>query len=380
MYFTAIETDTPEPEIVQDPGPAVPEAQLARSRPIINGFLDNHERLLAEVEIQRQIGRLERVFMATGDYHKFLGILRDDFETRGADSHVADRYAWTLIRLGQRQQARETLDVLLADRADDADVHFLDGAYWLQEQPQETDDLKKVVTAWEKTLALDPAYQNYDVNAQMLQGQLTALREQLGTAAVEPAAAAGQGDMKAMAEALVQKAVADEAAEEEPVQPDAEQAEGREEDQAEEQAADDQPVEEPTEEIAEASRNAPRSMNKEYRILVAKGQIALGQSNYREAEQSFVQARAIKPNAFEAEFGQLQAQWGKNEGRNDVANRLRRLAEKSSLTARQRIDLGTFLWTKMARKDLARKLFDAAKAADPAVAAEVDSLVDQMKP
>ena len=386
VYFTAVETDTPEPEVVEDPGSSVDPSQVTRSKPIVNGFIENHERLLAEDEIQRQIGRLERIFMATGDYHHFVAILRDDFELRGAESRVADRYAWALIRMGQRQAARKVLDALLAARPAEATVHFLDGAYWLQEQPREADDVRKTIDAWRRTLALDPAFRGFDVTAQMLEGEIAALEPQAEDA---PATSDDDpGSARELAEALVKQAASADAAAEpqdeaaDTAEPDAENTSEEAVDPPDVVAANDGTT--PTPEAASDTpseapdRNAPMPMAKQYRILVAKGEIALSQSAYEAAEQSFVQARAIKPNAFAAEFGQLQALWGKNEDRNEVANRLRRLAEKSDLTPQQRVDLGTFLWTKMARKDLAQKLFEAAKAADPSLATDVDALLDQM--
>lgn len=368
VYFTAIETELPEPQAIPDPGPQLQGAQSSTYEPIVNGFVENHERLLQREDIKGQIERIENIFIALGRYHEIAAMFRDEWERAGTDSYVADRWAWALIRLGQRQQAREVLDKLLADRPDDPKVHFLDGAYWVQEQPRETEDLRKVVRAWKRVVELDPDYRGFEnMNADVLRQQVAAFEADLGP--VEPgadaAAVVAAATDRVQRSATLALSVAEPVLEELiPTEPDEEQ------DQA---GAEEPPADQPT-----TPQPGEMSIEDQYKLAVARGQIELAQGNYNEAENAFLMAKSVDPDGFEANFGQLQAGWGNPSARNQVAAAVRELAKREDLEPSQQVDIGVFLWTKMARKDLARDLLESAKAKDPTLAGRVDRLLKQM--
>ncbi len=379
VYFTAIETDQVEPEVIPDPGPSVTKAQSSGYDPIVNGFLQNHERLIAREDITTQIDRIERVFTALGKFHQLVAIYRDDYEERGVESHVADRLAWAYIRLGQRKKARETLDELLAARPQDPMVHFLDGAFYLQREQRTVEQMRNLVGSWKRVVELDPNFSGPEgLNAQVLKQQIAKFEQQIEQ--VDP----GGGPKAAVSSAgeMVWRALATA-----PTKPVPEVAPEPEEPQsptipAEGESDEEEPTE--GEEVAEAptepapAPKGPKTKAQRYRLLVAKGEIALSQGKYGEAKQMFLQARAVQPQGFDGEFGHLKARWAAEEqARNDVSTQMRALADRKGLTAKQKVELATFLWTKMARKDLAKRLYEEA-ADDPRVGTRAKRMLDQM--
>ena len=362
VYFAAIETDTLEPRTIPDPGVRLAPAQVSSSEKIVNGFLESHERLLGEEDVRRRIEQIENIFMLSGRFAELMVIFRDDFEKRGTDSHVADRYAWGLIRMGQRKRSREVINQLLVARPTDARIHFLDGAAYLQEQPPTASDFPKIVRAWERVIEFDPNYEGYDsITAEMLRLEIDRFKAQM------PSSELAEVELAAQVEAQNPK----------PVETPPEPVEVVEEVEEVEEVAVE-PVPEPAV-VPPAPRGPAHSDDQLYRLQIAKGQIALGRSDYPAAEEAFILAKGLKPGDFEAEFGHLSAGWGTTAARHDVATGMRKLAERDDLTPAQRIELGTFLWTKLGRKDMAAEQWNAAKSADPSVAKRVDALLKQIE-
>lgn len=364
VYFAAIETDKLEPQPIPDPGVNVTAVQRSSSEKIVDGFLQNHTRLLAEPEVTIRIEQIENIFLALGRFHELMAVYRDDWEQKGPASYVADRYAWGLVRLGQGKRARAVIDALLVARPNEGRIHFLDGAEYLQEQPPNPANFAKIVAAWRKVLEVEPTYVGYEgIDAEMLKVEIEKFAERIPpdavpapTAEVTPPPEGEGADPQAPPAAEV--AVAPE------------------------------PSAEPAPEIApESGPSVPppapvapeMTAEQRYQIAVAEGQIALGQGNYRAAEGAFLRAKAIKPGAFEAEFGHLQAGWGTEAARNDVSAQMRTLSERHDLTPAQRVEVGVFLWAKMGRNDLAKQQWESAKAADPSLASRVDPLLAKLK-
>ena len=363
VYFTAIETDTLVPQPVADPGTSLPADQVAAASKIVDGFVENHERLLQSPEVGLRIEQIENFFIVTGRFHELMVIYRDDWEQRGTKSHVADRFAWGLVRLGQQKRARQTVDALLADRPTDPKVHFLDGAVYLQVQPPPQEDFPKVVKAWRRVLQLDPGFKGYErIDAEALRAEIAkfdaATPEHLREAPPEPIVApqsdAGTADADDAGSSATPQAV-DTLPTEQPV--------------ADSPAPSEvEPAETP--ETEQPAQPAALTPDQTARLWVARGEIALGAGNYKKAEEAFIKAKALAPESFQAEFGHLRAGWGTESARNDVAKRMRELAEWPNLTPIERFDLGLFLWTKLGRKDLAEKQWEQAQT-DPAIAARL---------
>lgn len=362
VWFTAVETELPEPELVPDPGPAMSKAQISSYEPIVNGFVKNHERLLARTDIRTQIERIENIFIALGRFHEIVAIYRDDVAVKGVQSHIADRLAWAYVRLGQRKLARDLLDELLVALPDNASVHFLDGAYWIQIGERTPEELQKVVSAWRRLLELDPQFVGPEgLDAAVIAAEVEKFEQQLeATPPAEPSAIE-------LAKTVVEKVATAPAADapeaiQQPAQPTQE-------------PKTDQPQTNPP------TTTPPTTNHQQYRLLVAKGQIALSNGDARAAENHFLAARRLNPTGFEAEFGRLQAGWTQESARNTVAEGMRKLAQRDDLTPRQKYDLGVFLWTKMSRADIARPLLEAvvAEAPDLATRLDVPGLLQRMK-
>lgn len=371
VYFTAIETDTLKPKPIPDPGVQLPQAQISSSERIVNGFIENRERLLGDKEVALRIEQIENIFLALGRFHELMEIYRDDWDKRGPDSYVADRYAWGLVRLGQRKQSRDVINQLLVARPTEGRIHFLDGAAYLEDQPPDPKNFPAIVRAWQRTLDFDPDYKGYEgIDAKMLATEIEKFKSLIPPAAKpgEPAEPAeprpGDTPPEPKPDATGEPAEPEPAAEanaEPPPEVDVEPA--------------------PEAETPPASKPDPGAdltLDQQYRLQIAKGQIALGQGNYTEAERAFAHAKMFQPNGFEAEFGRLQAGWGNEAARNKVSSAARELAERKDLTPSQRVDLGVFLWAKMGRNDLAKEQWEAAKTADPALAPRVDKLLGQL--
>lgn len=359
VYFTAVETKTLTPQVIPDPGTDLTDAQHASSVAIANGFITSHDRLLAESEIERRIAQIETIFIALGRFHELMSIYRDDYEARGPKSHVADRYAWGLVRLEHETLARKVIDELVEARPDDARVHFLDGAYYLKDQPPALENFPNIVAAWTKLLEVDPEFQGFEgVDAPFIRQQVARFDAQIPASmriAAEVEAAANDVDAAQVPEV---------------------------EDTAEVPEAVEVPVEVP-EVVAEAPADVPAPVERpdaeRVKLLVARGEIALSQGKIREAEDSFIRAKAIIPDSFEAHLGHLKAGWETVAARNRVSTEARQLTERTDLTAEQHIQLGQFLWAKLGRNDLAKAQWEAAKQKDPAVASRVDTLLKRLK-
>ncbi len=364
VYFTAIETDTLKPTPIPDPGVQLSKAQMVSSSTIADGFIENHARLLEDGEIVARIEQIENIFLATGRYHELMAIYRDDWEKRGTQSFVADRYAWGLVRLGQRKASREVINQLLVARPTEGRIHFLDGAQYLQEQPPNPEKFPAIVRAWQRVLEFEPDYRGFEgITAALLKAEIEKFESRIPTAGA-PVAVPTAPQPVAVVEPI------------EPVEPAVDEP-VVDEPAAVEPASDEPTIDEPA--VAAAARPVERTDRQRYQLEVAKGQIALGQGNYRAAEEAFLIARAILPGDFEAEFGHLQSGWATLEARARVSDGVRKLAERDDLTPPQRVELGIFLWSKLGRQDLALKQWESAKSAAPELAPRVDGLIKQLK-
>lgn len=368
FYFSSLETRKASPEEIPDRGPQLSKSQADIYEPILEGFERNHKELLARSDIRDQIERIESVYVSLGRYVELVAMLQKDVEEKGAESHVIDRLAWGYIRLGMQNYARELLDQLQQARPQSADVWFLEGAFWLQWDSESTEARKNFVAAWERAVDLDPNYRGYEgITAENMKQQIERVRRLLGPD--EPASpeerafelaseAVQQAPRLALAKAVSNVVDAVDPNETDPDDTDSVDDNG---DLGQEPAPE---------------RNAER----EYALKVAQGNLYLSENKPRQAEDAFIAARTIKPQGFEAEFGQFRAGWGAEGQRNRVAAGIRGLAQRDDLTARQAYEVALFARSKMADKDLARELLERSQKLDPELAQtlNIQSLIDKL--
>lgn len=365
VYFLATEADEAKPFEIPDQGPTLTQAQISAYEPIVNGFLRNHDQLLPRADFRTQVERVESVFVIMGRYHELVAVYRKDYEAHGLQSTVADRLAWAYIRMGQRKKARALLDDLLRKSPEQAPLHFLDGAYWLQEQPQTQESGYKVIDAWRQAIRLDPNFAGFEgITAAVMQQQIDGLEKRLPPRPQlpEPPAtdSADAGTPEAADSGASNVAVDEQEAPPEPPvvpNPPAEAAP-----LAEPSApAQSQPT------VVPATTEPKLDPTVEYKLLVAQAQIAEVEGRADEAERLYAKARTIDSDGFDARFGQLKLGWSVVSARNRIAREMRDLA-KLKLTPRQAYDLAVFVWAKMSDNALARQLLQDIEKRDPAAA------------
>ncbi len=371
VWFTAVETAEVNAVPYEDVQTRLPPAQVTQLEPIVKDFLDKHERLFDDPFVTQRIEQIEDVFMAFGRFHELVPLYREDVEKKGTASRMAPRLAWAYIRMNQREAARELLDRLLADRGDEAEIQFMDGAYWIQEQPRSDDSVANAVKAWKRVLELDPNFQGPEgLTAAVLSQEVERFENQFG--AIDSASPAELAIRAAVARVRRSLQLAAPLA--------AAVAKRQPEPTPEPMPPPSEPAAAPAEAVAAASETEPPdtaevdrpveklTKDQEYRLKVARAQIALARGEMGKADQLFAEALRIEPNGFEAVFGQLRSNWTTVSARNDIAARMRALAERDDLDPRQRYELGLFVWSKMGRDDITRRLWEPIAKEDPQLA------------
>ena len=363
VRFSALETDAVESQVIQDPGPQANAEQLNTYKPIVQGVRDNRDDLFNRADVGGQLERIEGVFIATGEYLELVAYYQEAVEEKGADSAVGRRLAWGLIRLGQQKAARDLIDDLLEKSPDDALVHFLVGAFYLQNERSSVEDRKKAIDAWTRVLERDSGFRGYEgITAGMVKNQIDRMTASIPPEERDEEPPAVEALAAAAANGVIQKVNEPEVPELKPAV-----AEGSEE-----------PVAEGSEEpVAEVPDPTEADSGRQYKILVARGEMALAQSKFEEAETLFLQAKQIRPDGFSAELGQLEAGWGVESARNTIETRARTLA-KRQLDGDQALRLGRFVWTRMNEGELARKLLEDAKKKAPGRAKAADALLEKI--
>ncbi len=358
-YFAPFQTVVPKPQQFRDEGPQLTDTEKNVYEPIVEGFQKNHEDLLKREDIAGQLERIENVYVESGRYLDLYAIYQKDYKALGTASPAVERLAWGSIRLGQQKAAKDLIDELIAKKPS-ATAHFLEGAYWLQLDPASPEGQAKTVAAWRKTLALDPSFRGFEsITAPMILEQVTRMEAALAklppkTTEIEPVDAA-----KNIVEGAPEAALAELNPTEVPaVAPEPEI-----------------PVEvvEPAPDVPVAVVPPKLVLDNEtqYRIAIARGEMLASEDKFKAAEDAFLIAKSLKPDGFEAEFGQLKTGWGAEGARAQVARRMRTLSERKDLTARQAYDIGLFVFSKMNDRDLSRAMFEKVKTLDPKLAEQV---------
>lgn len=392
VRFSALETDEIGPQILDDPGPSASPQQLSTYEPIVQGVRDSRKELFARADVGGQLERIEGVFISTGEYLELVSYYQQHVEEAGPNDDVGRRLAWALIRLGQMKQARDLIDELMELSPRDPLVHFLDGSYYLQTEGESVDDRKKALAGWERTVELDPDFRGYEgITAAVMKNQMQQMRASIPPEeAEESGGEADAPEAKAVAAArgvlnTANGPVGDDGDAVAGAEPsDGATAEGEQPEPAEEasaaaEIAGNTEIAENAENAAgEAAERPGADSDREYKVLVARGEIALSQKKFEEAETFFIEAKKVRPDGFAAELGQLQAGWGVESARNVVSSRARKLAERD-LSGEESLRLGRFVWTRMQDRQLATKLLEDAKKKAPDRAAAADKLLDAMK-
>ena len=365
-YFAPFQTSVPKPQQFEDRGPQLSDAEKNVYEPIVDGFQKNHTELLRRPDVTTQLERIENVYIEAGRYLDLYAIYQKDYAQFGVQSPTAERLAWGSIRLGQQNYARAVIDDLLQNKPT-ATAYFVEGAYWLQWDPSSSEAQAKSVAAWKKTLELDPRYRGFEsITAGMIAEQVGRMEAALAknpppAPAKDPIEAAREVVDQApdIAVAAANPAPAPEVAPEAPV----------------EEVKPEQPP------VAQAPTPV-QDVDTQYRIAIARAEMLASEGKQKQSEDLFLMAKALKPDGFEAEFGQLRVGWGSEDARPEVSRRMRLLSERKGLTARQYYEIGIFAFTKMQDKPMTSKMFDQVKALDPALATQlnVDGILSRKSP
>lgn len=342
-YFAAVQLSAPSATDLPDPGPNITQTELDTFEPIVEGFQKNHELLLGQSDVREQLDRIENVYIATGRYLELVGIYQRDVAEKGAKSHAAARLGWAYIRLGQEKPAKELVALLKTEESERAMAFFLEGAGHLQWDAGSEGSNQGLYRAWSRALELNPNFKGFEgISAAQMRAQLERLKPQLGEP-VDALALAQERVQGVTAAALAATAVKPTEAEPEV------------------------PAVEPEVPAAE-----PDDPERQYRITVARAELALNEAKYQEAEELFIQAKALVPNGFAAEFGHLRAGWGQEGARPRIRPRFEELAKRDDLTGRQAYDLGIFLLNVVQDKALAAGVLNRVKTLDPELAGRVN--------
>lgn len=342
-YFAAVQLSAPSATDLPDPGPNITQTELDTFEPIVEGFQKNHELLLGQSDVREQLDRIENVYIATGRYLELVGIYQRDVAEKGAKSHAAARLGWAYIRLGQEKPAKELVALLKTEESERAMAFFLEGAGHLQWDAGSEESNQGLYRSWSRALELNPNFKGFEgISAAQMRAQLERLKPQLGEP-VDALALAQERVQGVTAAALAATAVKPTEAEPEV------------------------PAVEPEVPAAE-----PDDPERQYRITVARAELALNEAKYQEAEELFIQAKALVPNGFAAEFGHLRAGWGQEGARPRIRPRFEELAKRDDLTGRQAYDLGIFLLNVVQDKALAAGVLNRVKTLDPELAGRVN--------
>lgn len=352
-YFAAVQLSAPSASDLPDPGPTISQTELDTFEPIVEGFQKNHELLLAQSDVREQLDRIENVYIATGRYLELVGIYQRDVAEKGAKSHAAARLGWAYIRLGQEKPAKELVALLKTEESERAMAFFLEGAAHLQWNAGTEESNQELYRAWSRALELDPSFKGFEgISAAQMRAQLERLKPQLG----EPV------DALSLAQERIQGVTAAALAATAPAPAEVEP----------EVAAVEAEVPAVEPEVPEVPTTEPDDPERQYRITVARAELALNEAKFQEAEELFIQAKALVPNGFAAEFGHLRAGWGQEGARPRIRPRLEELAKREDLTGRQAYDLGIFLLNVVQDQPLAAGVLNRVKTLDPELAARVN--------
>ncbi len=385
VYFAPLERDELRTERVAAPdGPS--DEEVAQVKPIIDGFSENAGALFARGDIESRLPQIEQVFISTGHYLDLVAIYQNVVDTQGISSRAAPLLVRHYLRLGQRHLARDLLDEMIAERPNEPQTWFLNGAFWLPKLEGSEEAVARVVASWQKVLDLDPNFEGFGrADLPSLREQLEALRQRASQEAISEAVAELDEERAAPADEADQ--------DEEPRETDEAEQEDEPQELDDAELADAKSPEADAELLAHHDQSAadgepaPKTQapdeTKEAEpvaITLARADMALGQGDASGAKELFEEALEREPTNVAATLGIIRSGWEDDDSsRNQLATSLRELAERDDLTPRQQYDIGQFAFSKMQDRKLAAELWKEAKERDPKLAERVglDRLIER---
>ncbi len=357
-----------DPIRIKDKLPAFSKEKSEQFTAIMDGFSKNASSRFSDPELIRHIDRIEAIYIESGRYLELTKLYEDEYTEKGKDAKMIDRLAFAYIRLGQDKAARDLLDEIGEIRPGSADLHFLEGSFWMR-QPRTIPNLTNALKAWVKVLELEPDYVGFErMDKRTIQPIIDRLRR------VVPAdKLIEKVDVKKPTEIPV----AVEKKEEEKIEPLPEK-EVPEKEVKGEIKPEANPEEVAPEKVAPPV--AKRSVDDEYLLKIAMAEIAVSEGNFDKGDRLYEEAKVLKPDGFEAEFGPLRSKWRFEPARNKISVSVRKLALRK-LNAKQAYQVGLFVFSNMNAKKLARDLFESVQKQDPDFAKEVglEALLVQVK-
>ncbi|MFB6350693.1 MAG: hypothetical protein ABEN55_17290 [Bradymonadaceae bacterium] len=386
VYFTPLERQKSVTESVEPPSPPISLEDRPSYQQIISGFRTRAVELLKRDGIEQRLEQIERVFLGTGKYLELVAIYQDAYEKLGAESPVAERLAWSYIRLGQRKQARKLLDELKQARSDDATVAFLEGFYWMNTGQKSPKALARAVLQWRRVLELDPDFSGFRrVSARSLKAQIGRIERRLPKApeAIVGGETAGDGGPKA--EGRGQKAEGGGPKAEDGGQKaqgggpmragasDQTGAAGREETSETSSARQEQAESAETKpsETAQKGGDDKSQGQTPTGVVMMRADKALESGELNKADRLYRKVLDREPEHVGARMGLLRVGWKSDPDNPETVKYARQLASSGDLSARQAYELSLFAKVRLKKPKLAESLRQRVRELDPEFAKKV---------
>ena len=376
-YFHPLQAEESLVEPVEDPGAPVDTEEMRGYRQIMEGFRANAGALFQRSDIEKRLDQIEQVFISTGHYLELVGIYQRVVEQQGIESKAAPRLAWSLVRLGQRQQAKTLIDRLKDARPQDPDVHFIDGAFWLNRAQDSREAAAKTAMAWQKTLELDSDYKGFqEATASDIQNQIDRLKQNLGAAPSEiiqktqppapvPAAEPPSEDPRAEDQRDTEgTSTPDAEARERPSEPDAEETA--------QAAASSDPTDSPeeTESDSPDATGAPQESPttdepSTVKVRLMRASLAASKGDLETAKRQYESVLEDESNNLQARFGLLKVRQKQGDAIGTLEDEVRSLLDHPELDAPTAYNIGLFVRARLDSDELATSFFDVVRTKDP---------------
>jgi hypothetical protein len=360
-YFHPLQAEESLVEPVEDPGPPVKTEEMQGYSQIMEGFRANAEMLFQRSDIEKRLDQIEQVFVSTGHYLELVAIYQRVVEKQGYDTPAATRLAWALVRLGQRQQAKALIDNLKEARSSDPDVHFIDGAYWLNRARQSREAAARTVLAWQKTLELDPDYEGFEeARASKIQTQIDRLRQQIGAPAAEVLKQAKPP------EPTPEQAKVDRDPETTQAPDNIQEPEKTQQPEAAEkpEALAQKPDETSTDEAPAPQREKPSPVS----VRLTRASLAVSEGNLEEARGLYESVLEDESDNLRAQFGLLKVRQRDGAAAESLTKETRSLLDHPALDAQTAYNIGLFARARLDAEKLAESFFEFVRTKDPAFA------------
>ena len=359
-YFHPLQAEESLVEPVEDPGAPVDTEEMRGYRQIMEGFRANAGALFQRSDIEKRLDQIEQVFISTGHYLELVGIYQRVVEQQGIESTAAPRLAWSLVRLGQRQQAKALIDRLKDARPQDPDVHFIDGAFWLNRAQESREAGAKTAMAWQKTLELDSDYKGFqDATASDIQNQIDRLKQNLGA---PPSEIIQKTQPPAPAPAAEPPAEEEQVANQQDTggktTPDTEDRE--------------RPTDSDTEETAPTTPQEPPTTDEPspVKVRLMRASLAASKGDLETAKRQYESVLDDESQNLRARFGLLKVRQKQGDAVGTLKDEVRSLLEHPALDAPTAYNIGLFARARLDSDELATSFFDVVRTKDPEFAAQ----------